>query len=390
MYDGVFTLRRHSGECCRLVAGAEDVPPAFCGTKLALTPHMLKTPAYAASTSSEPLRPFTIDRRVPGPRDVLIDIAYCGVCHSDIHQVRDEWGGSIYPMVPGHEIVGTVARAGDGVTRWKTGDLVGVGCFVDSCRECAACASGEEQYCERGMTPTYNGRERDGKTPTFGGYSTQITVNEDYVVRIPAEIPLEGAAPLLCAGITTYSPLRHFDVKPDDKVAIVGLGGLGHMGVKLARAMGAHVTVLSHSPGKRDDALKLGADEFIATNDPAVFAQNKSRFHFILDTVSATHDYNAYLRMLRLDGVMVLVGIPDPSLIEAGPLVSRRRRLAGSAIGGIRETQEMLDFCAEHGLQADVEVIAIEQINDAYERMLRSDVRYRFVIDIGSLRGGGA
>lgn len=345
----------------------------------------MKTPAYAAQSKTAPLAPHTIERREPRPHDVLIDIAYCGVCHSDIHQVRDEWGGSSYPMVPGHEIVGTVARTGASVTRWKTGDVVGVGCFVDSCRECAACTSGEEQYCESGMTATYNGRERDGTTPTFGGYSTRITVDENYVVRIPDGIPLEGAAPLLCAGITTYSPLRHFAVQPGDKVAVVGLGGLGHMGVKLASAMGAHVTVLSHSPGKRDDAIRLGADDFIATNDPAVFAQHKNRFDFILDTVSAQHDYNSYLRMLRLDGTMVLVGIPDPTPVSAAPLVSRRRRLAGSAIGGIRETQEMLDFCAEHGLQADVEVIAIDEINDAYERMLRSDVRYRFVIDASTI-----
>ncbi len=346
---------------------------------------MIETPAYAATSPTTPLAPLAIDRREPGPSDVLIDISYCGVCHSDIHQVRDEWGGSIYPMVPGHEIVGTVARTGAAVQQWKVGDVVGVGCFVDSCRKCAACQAGEEQYCENGMTPTYNGRERDSKTPTFGGYSTRITVDEQYVVRIPDGIPLAGAAPLLCAGITTYSPLRHFGVKAGDKVAVVGLGGLGHMGVKLAKAMGAHVTVLSHSPKKRDDALKLGADDFVATNDPATLGQHKNRFDFILDTVSAQHDYNAYLRMLRLDGTMVLVGIPDPAPLSAGPLVSRRRRLAGSAIGGIRETQEMLDFCAKHGLQADVEVIPITQINEAYERMLRSDVRYRFVIDVATL-----
>ncbi|MGI9140005.1 MAG: NAD(P)-dependent alcohol dehydrogenase [Gemmatimonadaceae bacterium] len=351
---------------------------------------MLTTPAYGAPSKAAPLGPIEIDRREPGPHDVLIDISFCGVCHSDIHQVRDEWGGSLYPMVPGHEIVGTISRIGAQVSRWKVGDVVGVGCFVDSCRDCAACKSGEEQYCENGMTPTYNGRERDGKTPTFGGYSTRITVNEDYVVRIPDGIPLEGAAPLLCAGITTYSPLRHFGVKAGDKVAIVGLGGLGHMGVKIAKAMGAHVTVLSHSPGKRADAIALGADDFISTADAAVFAEHKSRFDFILDTVSAVHDYNAYLRMLRLDGTMVLVGIPDPTPVSAGPLVSRRRRLAGSAIGGIRETQEMLDFCAEHGLQADVEVISIDKINEAYERMLRSDVRYRFVIDVSTLHAAAA
>jgi uncharacterized zinc-type alcohol dehydrogenase-like protein len=347
---------------------------------------MLKTPAYAAPSKTTPLGPLAIDRREPGPHDVLIDIRFCGVCHSDIHQVRDEWGGSIYPMVPGHEIVGTVARVGESVARWKAGDVVGVGCFVDSCRRCAACEAGEEQYCEEGMTPTYNGWERDGKTPTFGGYSTRITVNEDYVVRIPEGIPLEGAAPLLCAGITTYSPLRHFGVKSGDRVAIVGLGGLGHMGVKLAKAMGAHVTVLSHSPGKRDDALRLGADDFLATDDADVFKRNKARFDFILDTVSATHDYNAYLRMLRLDGTMVLVGIPDPSPVSASPLAARRRRLAGSSIGGIRETQEMLDFCAEHGLQADIEVIAMDRINEAYEQMLRSEVRYRFVIDTATIQ----
>ena len=348
----------------------------------------MKTPAYAAPSKTAPLGPLAIDRREPLAGDVLIDISFCGVCHSDIHQVRDEWGGSIYPMVPGHEIVGTVARVGDKVSRWKVGDVVGVGCFVDSCRDCPACKAGEEQYCENGMTPTYNGRERDGKTLTFGGYSTRITVNEDYVVRIPDGIPLAGAAPLLCAGITCYSPFRHFGVKADDRVAIVGLGGLGHMGVKLAKAMGAHVTVLSHSPGKRDDALKLGADDFVATDDAAVFTQHKNRFDFILDTVSAEHDYNAYLRMLRLDGIMVLVGIPDPSPVSAGPLVSRRRSLAGSSIGGIRETQEMLDFCKEHDIQADVEVIDIADINEAYERMLRSDVRYRFVIDTSTLPRG--
>lgn len=350
---------------------------------------LMKTPAYAAPSRTAPLVPLAIDRREPRAGDVLIDIAFCGVCHSDIHQVRDEWGGSSYPMVPGHEIVGTVARVGDRVTRWKVGDVVGVGCFVDSCRACAACKAGEEQYCENGMTPTYNGRERDGKTPTYGGYSTRITVDQDYVVRVPDGIPLEGAAPLLCAGITCYSPFRHFNLKKDDKVAIVGLGGLGHMGVKLAKAMGAHVTVLSHSPEKRDDALKLGADDFVATTDGAL-AQHKNRFDFILDTVSAVHDYNAYLRTLRLDGIMVLVGIPDPSPVSAGPLVSRRRRLAGSSIGGIRETQEMLDFCAEHNIQADVEVIDIAEINEAYERMLRSDVRYRFVIDVSTIGEGTA
>lgn len=346
---------------------------------------MLKTPVYAAASAQSPLAPFSIERREPGPRDVLIDIRYCGVCHSDIHQVRDEWGGSIYPMVPGHEIIGTVTQVGSEVTKWRVGDTVGVGCFVDSCRGCEACKEGEEQYCDRGASFTYNSREQDGRTPTYGGYSTRITVDEAYVLRIPPGIPLDRAAPLLCAGITTYSPLRRFGVEAGDHVAVVGLGGLGHMGVKLAKAMGAKVTVLSHSPSKRDDALHLGADDFIATRNTEVFSANAGRFTFILDTVSAHHDYNAYLNLLRRDGTMVLVGLPDPTPLAAGPLIFRRRRLAGSLIGGIRETQEMLDFCAKHGVAADVEVITIQQINEAYERMLRSDVRYRFVIDIGSL-----
>jgi uncharacterized zinc-type alcohol dehydrogenase-like protein len=347
---------------------------------------MLSTPAYAAMSPSTPLGPYSIDRREPGPKDVLIDIQYCGVCHSDLHQVRDEWGGGNFPMVPGHEIAGTVAQVGEQVTKWKVGDKVGVGCFVDSCRECEPCRDGEEQYCEKGMTGTYNSFERGTKNPTYGGYSTRITVDEAYVVRIPDALPLDAAAPLLCAGITTYSPLRHFGVKPGDKVAVVGLGGLGHMGVKLAKAMGAHVTVLSHSPKKREDALKLGADDVVITSDEGAFKANARRFDFILDTVSATHDYNDYLNLLRKDGTMVLVGLPDPAPLDAGYLISKRRRLAGSLIGGIRETQEMLDFCAEHGLAADIEVIRMQDINEAYERMLKGDVRYRFVIDLASLK----
>ncbi|MFZ5624407.1 MAG: NAD(P)-dependent alcohol dehydrogenase [Gemmatimonadota bacterium] len=349
---------------------------------------MLKTPAYAAQSATTPLAPFSIERREPGPHDVLIDILYCGVCHSDIHQARNEWGGSIYPMVPGHEIIGRVAQVGGAVTKWKVGDTVGVGCFVDSCRECAACREGEEQYCEQGATFTYNSRERDGKTPTYGGYSTRITVDEHYVVRIPGNLPLERAAPLLCAGITTYSPLRRFGVEPGDEVAVVGLGGLGHMAVKLAKAMGTRVTVLSHSPGKRDDAFRLGAADFIATKDPGVFTTNARRFDFILDTVSAQHDYNAYLGLLRRNGTMVLVGLPEPAPLSAAPLIMGRRRLAGSLIGGIQETQEMLDFCAEHGVAADVEVISMPQINEAYERTIKGDVRYRFVIDLASLKEG--
>ncbi len=350
----------------------------------------MTTPAYAARAAAAPLGPFSIERRAPGPHDVQIDIRYCGVCHSDIHQVRDEWGGSIFPMVPGHEIVGEVSAVGDSVGKWKTGDIVGVGCFVDSCRQCEACRDGEEQFCAEGMSATYNGFERtDGKPdrsrPTYGGYSTRIVVDENYVLRVPESIPPERAAPLLCAGITTYSPLRRFDIGSGDKVAVVGLGGLGHMGVKLARAMGAHVTVLSHSPGKRDDALALGADDFVSTRDEAVFRQHAGRFDFILDTVSAPHDYNACLGLLKRDSNMVLVGLPDPAPVSAGVLIRGRRSLSGSMIGGIRETQEMLDFCAEHGVASDVEVIPASYVNEAYERMLKGDVRYRFVIDTASL-----
>jgi uncharacterized zinc-type alcohol dehydrogenase-like protein len=347
---------------------------------------MIKTAAYAAVSAQSQLAPHTIERRQPGPHDVLIDILYCGVCHSDIHQVRDEWGGSIYPMVPGHEIVGTVVKAGENVVKWAVGDIVGIGYFIDSCHECDACKEGEEQYCKEGMNTTFNGFERDGKNPTYGGYSTRITVNEDYVLRIPAGLPLERVAPLMCAGITTYSPLRHFDVKKGDNVAVVGLGGLGHMGVKIAKAMGAKVTVLSHSPGKRKDAQALGADDFIDTSEKNAFKVNAMRFDFILDTVSAKHDYNDYLNLLRRNGRMVLVGIPDPVPLSATSLVMQRRSLSGSLIGGIREAQEMLDFCAEHGVVSDVEVIPIQKINEAYERVLKSDVHYRFVIDMASLK----
>ena len=347
---------------------------------------MLKTPAYAAPSAKKPLGPFTIERREPAPREVLIDILFCGVCHSDIHQARDEWGGSAFPMVPGHEIVGKVVAIGSEVEKWAVGDIVGVGCFVDSCRDCGPCREGEEQYCEKGMTATYNGTERGSGRPTYGGYSTRITVDENYVLRIPDGMPLERTAPLLCAGITTYSPLRHFGVKAGDRVAVVGLGGLGHVGVKIARAMGAEVTVLSHTPGKREEALRLGANHFLATGDPQVFKENGSRFDFILDTVSARHDYNDYLGLLRHDGTMVLVGIPEPVALAAGSLVMQRRRLAGSLIGGIRETQEMLDFCAAHEVAAEVEVIPIQRINEAFDRVVRSDVRYRFVIDMDSLK----
>jgi len=347
---------------------------------------MKNIPAYAAMNAKAPLAPHTIERREPGPQDILIDILYCGICHSDIHQARDEWGGSIFPMVPGHEIVGTVSKVGREVSKWSVGDIVGVGCFVDSCRKCEACRDDEEQFCEKGMSLTYNGYEQDGVTPTYGGYSTRITVNEDYVLRIPPGMDLERVAPLLCAGITTYSPLKRFGAKAGDKVAIVGLGGLGHMGVKIAKAMGATVTVLSHSANKRDAALALGADDFVLTSDEDAFKKNAKRFDFILDTVSAQHDYNAYLELLKRGKTMVLVGIPDPIPLSAGSLVMQRRHLAGSLIGGIRETQEMLDFCAEHNVLSDVEVIPVEKVNEAYERVIQSDVRYRFVIDIKSLK----
>jgi uncharacterized zinc-type alcohol dehydrogenase-like protein len=347
---------------------------------------MKNIPAYAAMNAKVPLTPHTIERRDPGPHDILIDILYCGICHSDIHQARNEWGGSIFPMVPGHEIVGTVSKVGSEVSKWSAGDTVGVGCFVDSCRKCEACRDDEEQFCEKGMSVTYNGYEQDGKTPTYGGYSTRITVNEDYVLRIPPGMELERVAPLLCAGITTYSPLKRFGAKAGDNVAILGLGGLGHMGVKIAKAMGATVTVLSHSPNKRDAAMALGAADFVVTSDENAFKKNVKRFDFILDTVSAQHDYNAYLELLKRDKTMVLVGIPDPIPLAAGSLVMQRRHLAGSLIGGIRETQEMLDFCARHGVLSDVEVIPIQKVNEAYERVIKSDVRYRFVIDMESLK----
>lgn len=344
------------------------------------------TRAYAAQSSTSPLAQWELDRRALNADDVLIDILFCGVCHSDLHQARDEWGGSIFPMVPGHEIVGKVISVGSEVSKWKVGDKVGVGVFVDSCRTCPQCLAGEEQYCDAGMTGTYNSPARDGSGPTYGGYSTQIVIQQDYVVSIPEGLPLDAAAPLLCAGITTYSPLRYFGVKPGDSVAVVGLGGLGHMGVKFAKAFGAHVTVLSHSPSKREAAMALGADDFLATGDEAVFAENRKKFDLILDTVSADHDLNSYLGLLKLNGTMVLVGLPNPSPVSAFSLIGGRRSLAGSMIGGIRETQEMLNFCAEKGIASDIEVISMDYINTAYERMLKSDIRYRFVIDLASLK----
>src|SRR5437899_11513061 len=347
---------------------------------------MLKTPAYAAPSATRPLAPFTIERREPGPRDVMIDILYCGVCHSDIHQARDQWGGSVFPMVPGREIVGRVREVGREVTRFSPGDLAGVGCFVDSCRECEQCRSGLEQFCEKGAAFTYNSTEMDRKTPTQGGYSTRIVVAEPYVLRVPAGLDPARAAPLLCAGITTFSPLRQWNCKKGDRVGVVGLGGLGHMAVKLAAAMGAEVTMLTTSRSKEADARRLGAQAFESTRDEATFGKLAGRFDLLIDTISAPHDYNQYLGMLRPQGAMVIVGIPpEPIPLSAWSLIAGNRRLAGSAIGGIPETQEMLDYCARHEIGADVEVIPIQKVNEAYERMVRNDVRYRFVIDLASL-----
>ncbi len=346
---------------------------------------MSSTNSYAAQSATSLLAPYTFERRAVGPNDVSIRIAYCGVCHSDVHTARGEWGGTKYPIVPGHEIVGTVTAVGTGVRQWKVGDTVGVGCIVDSCRECASCKEHEEQFCEKGMTGTYNGIERGTGHTTQGGYSQHIVVDADHVLRIPEGMPLDRTAPLLCAGITTYSPLRRYGVGPGMQVAIVGLGGLGHMGVKIAKAMGAHVTVVSHSDRKRDDAKRLGADDFLNTGADGAFKANSKRFDFILSTISAQHDYNSYLMMLKRGATMVLVGIPPASPVNPSMLVLQQRCLAGSLIGGIRETQEMLDFCAEHKVLSDIEVIPAAKINEAYERMLRSDVRYRFVIDNSTL-----
>ncbi len=348
---------------------------------------MPNTNAYAAQSVGASLTPFQFDRRTPGPQDIHIDILFCGVCHSDLHQVRDEWGGSIFPMVPGHEIVGRITSIGTGVKKFKVGDLAGIGCFVDSCRTCPSCAAGEEQYCEQGMTGTYNAYERGTRNPTYGGYSTQIVVDENYALHVSDKLPLEGVAPLLCAGITTYSPLRHWNVQKGQQVGIVGLGGLGHMAVKFAASFGAEVTVFSTSASKEEDAKRLGAHHFTITKDPAQMKAQRNKFDFILNTISAQHEYGEYLQLLKTNGTMVVVGVPPkPSVVGAFDIIGNRRSLAGSMIGGIRETQEMLDYCAEHGITSDVEVIDIKDINRSYERMLKNDVRYRFVIDTASLK----
>ncbi len=342
--------------------------------------------AYAATSATEPLTKTEITRREVGAHDVAFDIHFAGICHSDIHTVRGEWRNATYPIVPGHEIAGIVTEVGPEVTEFKVGDRVGVGCFVDSCRECSSCLAGEENYCKRGFTGTYNAVGRDGQ-PTHGGYSGAIVVDENYVLHIPDSLPLEDAAPLMCAGITLYSPLRHWNTGPETRVAILGLGGLGHMGVKLAAAMGAKVTVLSQSLKKMEDGLRLGASEYYATSDPETFTKLAGSFDLILNTVSANLDLDAYMSLLDADGTLVELGIPEnPMKVGAFTLALMRRSLAGSNIGGIPETQEMLDFCAEHGVRPEIEIITPDYINEAYERVLASDVRYRFVIDTSSLR----
>ncbi|MCU1482476.1 MAG: zinc-binding dehydrogenase [Subtercola sp.] len=341
--------------------------------------------AYAAVSATEPLVKTTVERRPVGPNDVLIEIAYAGVCHSDIHTVRGEWGPITYPQTVGHEIVGTVTEVGSAVTLHAVGDRVGVGCMVNSCRECENCLAGAENYCLNGNTGTYASVDRDG-TITQGGYSTHIVVVEDFVLKVPQSIPYEAAAPLLCAGITTYSPLAHWNAGPGKRVAVVGMGGLGHMAVKIAHAMGAEVTVLSQSLSKKDDGLRLGADHYYATSDPATLTDLRNSFDLIINTVSAVIDINAYLALLRLDGTLVSVGAPPEALpVGVFRLFGNRRSFAGSSIGSIAETQQMLDFCAEHGIAPEIELISAEQINEAYDRVLASDVRYRFVIDIATL-----
>ncbi|MFJ3416548.1 MULTISPECIES: NAD(P)-dependent alcohol dehydrogenase [unclassified Streptomyces] len=346
---------------------------------------MTTVAAYAAPAAKAPLERTTIERRAVREFDVLIDIKFAGICHSDIHQAREGWGEAIFPMVPGHEIAGIVSEVGPGVTKFQVGDRVGVGCMVDSCRECENCKAGLEQYCTGGNVGTYNSVGKDGE-PTYGGYSEKVVVDENFVVGIPEGISLDVAAPLLCAGITTYSPLKHWNAGPGKKVAIIGMGGLGHMGVKIAHALGAEVTVLSQSLRKQEDGLKLGADHYYATSDPKTFEELRGTLDLIISTVSAPLDLGAYLSLLKTDGALVNVGAPEePVSLNLFSVIGGRKTLAGSGIGGIRETQEMLDFCAEHGFGAEIEVISADQINEAYERVLASDVRYRFVIDTATI-----
>lgn len=347
---------------------------------------MITSHGFAALQAGAKLEPYTFERREPRAHDVCLDVLYCGVCHSDIHQIRDEWSGGIFPMVPGHEIVGRITKIGEAVSKFEVGDVIGVGCMIDSCRRCTSCQTGLEQYCEEGFVATYNALEKDGKTVTYGGYSSNLVVDEAFALRIPPSLHLPETAPLLCAGITTYSPLRHWATAPGKVVGVVGFGGLGHMAVKLAHAMGARVVLFTGSPGKTEDAKNMGADEVLISKNAHEIQQYKGRFDLILDTVSAPHDINAYTALLRRDGVLVLLGLPDrPPQLETSSLIFNRTAVSGSLIGGIRETQEMLDFCAEHNIASTIEVIPINRINEAYQRVLRSDVRYRFVIDMTSL-----
>lgn len=349
---------------------------------------MTATRAFAAQSGTSPLAPHTIERREPGPHDVKIDILYCGVCHSDLHTARSEWAGTKYPCVPGHEIVGQVSAVGAGVTKFKIGQRVGVGCMVDSCGHCESCKAGLEQYCYEGNIGTYNGNDAHLGGHTFGGYSASITVDEKFVLSIPDNLPLDATAPLLCAGITLYSPLMHWGAGPSKRVGVIGLGGLGHMGVKIARALGAHVVMITTSPEKAADAQKLGAHEVIISTDAAQMKAASKTLDLLMNTVSATHDYNAYARLLKVDGAQVLLGVPPTDMPPpaVGRMIGNRLTLAASTIGGIQETQEMLDFCAKHNIVSDIEMIRMEQINDAYERMLRGDVKYRFVIDMATLK----
>ncbi|HRE51162.1 MAG TPA: NAD(P)-dependent alcohol dehydrogenase [Flavitalea sp.] len=343
--------------------------------------------AFGAEAPEADLKQMSIERRETVEKDVEIDIFYCGVCHSDLHTARNEWKGTIYPNVPGHEIVGRVARVGSNVAKFKVGDLAAVGCMVDSCRECEQCKQGNEQYCENGNTLTYNSRDKYLNKQTFGGYSERIVVNEDFVLRVPDNLDPAAAAPLLCAGVTTWSPLKHWKTGPNTKVGVVGIGGLGHMGVKLAKAMGAHVVVFTTSQSKVDDAKRLGADKVVLSTDKEQMKANYASLHFILDCVSAQHDVNAYLRLLKVDGTLALVGAPEhPLPIAPFSLIPARKNFAGSTIGSIAETQEMLDFCGKHNITADIELIKIQDINNAYERLLKGDVKYRFVIDMASLK----
>lgn len=349
---------------------------------------MTKIHAYAAQSATSPLGPFGITRREPLPTDVEIEILHCGICHSDVHQVRNEWHGTTFPVVPGHEIVGRVTRIGGSVRNFRPGDLAGVGCLVGSCGACEACAAGEEQFCAPGPVWTYNSPDPHGGGMTYGGYSERIVANEAFVLKVPANLDPAAAAPLLCAGITTYSPLRRGEVGPGKTVGVVGLGGLGHMGVKLARALGAEVVGFTTSPGKTGDGLRLGAHEMVLSGDEGEMKKHAGRFHFILDTVSAPHDVDAYLALLRRGGSLVQVGAPPAPLpVSAFNLIFGRRSFSGSLIGGIKETQEMLDFCGSRGITSDIEAIPIQNVNEAYDRMLKGDVRYRFVIDMASLRG---